>query len=406
MRLSQLADRLEGSQILAISKAIKERKAAGEYIFNYTVGDFDPELFPIPEFLLEEIIKAYLQGYTNYPAAEGNFDLREAIALFTQSFGGPEYQPEEVIVASGGRPLIYAFYRCIVDEGDKVIYPVPSWNNQYFTILTNGIPVEIATGADNKFMPTAAQIEPHVKGAVLLSLCSPQNPTGTVFEKEELKRICELVVKENEGRKKDEKKLYVLFDQMYWLLMHGQNEHHSPVVICPDIKPYLVYVDAISKSFAATGVRVGWALGPSVIIQKMKAMLSHVGSWAPMAEQKATAKFLSNPNAIQEYLLSFKREIVKRLHRIYDGIMKLKKEGYPVDAIDPQAAIYLSLKIDIPGADKLLLNEAGIGLLPFRVFGSTAESSWYRISVGTCREQDIDLMLEKLKRALCPATTI
>ena len=401
MKLSHVAETLPGSQILTISNAIKERIKAGETIYNLTVGDFDPELFPIPAELEEGIINAYIKKFTNYPSADGNPDLREAIASYTKTFQHIDYDAGEILVGSGGRPLIYALYRTIVDAGDKVIYPVPSWNNHYYTQFAGGTPVEIETTAENYFMPTAQQIAPHVKSAVLLALCSPQNPTGTGFTKDTLKAICDMVVEENKLRSDNEKKLYVLFDQMYWLLTYGSNKHYDPVSLCPAIKPYVIYIDAISKSFAATGVRVGWAMGPPAVLHKMKAILTHVGAWAPMAEQKAVAAFLMNTDAVKKFLHSFRPALEERLQLIYNGIQMLKLQGFPIDAIEPQAAIYLTVKIDLANAHTILLEEAGIGVLPFSVFGAAKDSPWYRISVGTCKKEDIESMLDNLKNVFC-----
>lgn len=402
--LSTLAETLPGSQILAISQRIKERIAAGETIYNFTVGDYDPSQFPIPQKLEIEIVRAYMERYTNYPAAEGNLDLREAISNFINTFQNLHYATDEILCGSGGRPLIYAAYKTIVDAGDKVIYAVPSWNNLYYCKMTGAVPVEIETTEATHFMPTAKLIAPHMKDAVLLALCSPQNPTGTCFSKEALLEICELVVKENKRRGEGRKKLYVLFDQMYWLLLHGGTKHFDPVSVCPEIRPYVIYVDAISKSFASTGVRVGWAMGPKEVLNKMKAILSHVGAWPPMAEQKALTKFLHDEEAVKEYLKFICNAINFRLVKIYKGIMRMKAEGFPVDAIAPQGAIYLTVKINVPDAGTLLLEQAGIAVLPFSVFGADKDSRWCRISVGTCHKQDILPMLQKLKRALCPVT--
>ena len=122
-------------------------------------------------------------------------------------------------------------------------------------------------------MPTAAAIRPHIKNASLLSLCSPQNPTGTTFRKEELAAICDLVLEENNRRGPQEKKLYVMYDQMYWHLTYGSIQHHDPVSLRPAMKDYTIFIDAISKVFAATGLRVGWSMGPAPLIQKMKLIL-------------------------------------------------------------------------------------------------------------------------------------
>lgn len=396
MILSQLAETLPGSEILKISAAIKEKVAAGQNIFNGTVGDFDPKLFPIPLELELGIIDAYKQNYTNYPPADGIKELRESIAAFTKHFLSASFSPAEVLVGSGGRPLIYCAYKAIVDPGDTVIYPTPSWNNPYYVTMTQAKAVEIATSKEDHFMPRAENIIPHLKGATLLCLCSPLNPSGTTFTKKELSSICEAVISENLSRNAKQKKLFVLYDQMYALLTHEETRHYHPVGLYPEMKDYTIYIDAISKSFAATGLRVGWCLGPELLLSKMKAILSHVGAWAPMAEQKAVADYLKKTNEVNNFLSNFKTSIHNRLSEIYEGIQTLKAKGLPVDAIRPQAAIYLSIYIDLP-TETLL--EAGIGLLPFSTFGATEHKGWYRLSVGTCQVQDISVLLHKIEEA-------
>lgn len=406
MTYSHLAETIPGSDILAINKFIKQRIKQGEKLFNYTVGDFDPTIFPIPKALEDEIINAYRQQLTNYPAADGEVVLREAISAFVARVQNLTYTPTEVMVAAGGRPLIYAMYLALVDAGDKVIFPVPGWNNHYYSKFVQGTPIAIQTKEENSFILSKADIEPHINGAVLLALCSPQNPSGTCFQADELKAICEMVIQENNRRGVGEKKLYVLFDQMYSLLIHGNDKHQDPVSLCPEMRPYTVYVDAISKSYAATGVRVGWAFGPAELLIKMQSILTHVGAWAPMAEQKGVARFLNNTVVVNEFLMIFKSKIAERLYLIYNGIMELKAAGFPVDAIVPKAAIYLAIKIDLPHAHTLLLNKAGIGILPFSAFGAPANSPWYRISVGTCKLADIPIMLKKLKQVLAAELTL
>ena len=205
-----------------------------------------------------------------------------------------------------------------------------------------------------------------------------------------------------------------MYDQMYWHLTYGDIKHYDPVNLRPAMREYTIYIDAISKVFASTGVRVGWSMGPSTVISKMKAILTHVGAWAPMAEQKATAKFLSHREAIKKFLTHFKSEIEHRLREIYNGFMKLKSQGFTVDAIAPEAAIYLTIKIDLAGkrtadgkllADQsdvtdYLLNEASLAVVPFYAFGASRDSAWYRLSVGTCKKEEIGEMISKLGEAL------
>ncbi len=414
VKLSVLAETLQASEIVRLGATIKEKMSEGEKIYNYTIGDFDSAIFPIPAELESEIIDAYKNGFTNYPTAEGNLDLREAVSAFMSSRAGLHYETNEILIAAGGRPLIYALYRAIVDKADKVIYPAPSWNNNHYVHFTEGEHIILEAERENNFMISAAQIKEHIKGATLLSICSPLNPTGTTFGKNELMAICDLVVEENKSRREGEKKLYLMYDQIYWTLTFGDTAHYNPVTLNPEMKAYTIFIDGISKAFAATGVRVGWALGPAEILVKMRSINSHVGAWAPMAEQKAVAKYLLRTDAINNYFAHFKTEISLRLQKIFDGIQQMKKEGFTVDAISPEAAIYLTIQIEYAGKKtpegKLLatqadvtsyiLDEAKLAIVPFYCFGAKPVSSWYRLSVGTCKKEEIDEMLAALKGAL------
>ncbi len=414
MKLSHLAETLVGSEIVKLGAEVKEQISKGAQIYNFTVGDFDPSIFPIPKELEDEIVSAYRNHFTNYPAAEGNLDLREALAIFIKEEEKLDYSVQEILVASGGRPLIYATFRAICDKGDKIIYSVPSWNNNHYVHFVEGQHIVIEAKPENNFMPTAAEIKPFIKEAALISLCSPQNPTGTTFSKKELEDICDLVLEENQRRGENEKKVFIMYDQMYWHLTYGNIKHYNPVSLRPAMRDYTIFIDAISKVFAATGVRVGWSLGPAVVIAKMKAILGHVGAWAPMAEQKAVANFLPEKEAIEKYLIHFKSGIEERLRLIYNGFIQLKTEGFPVDVISPEAAIYLTIKINATEkkteagnilseqnqVTTYLLQEAGLAVVPFSAFGSSRTNPWYRLSVGTCKIEEIDEMISRLRKAL------
>jgi aspartate aminotransferase len=393
---------------------IKAKMTGGEKIYNFTIGDFDSSIFPIPKKLEEEIISAYQNKFTTYPPAEGILALRQSVAEFIKEREDLDFSPNEILIAAGGRPLIYTLYRALVDKDDKVIYSVPSWNNNHYVHFNEGKHVLIEATRKNNFMPLAEDIKPHIKDAVLIALCSPLNPTGTVFKKEELEKICDMVLEENARRGEDEKKLYVMYDQMYWTLTFGDTVHYNPVGLRPEMKDYTIFVDGISKAFAATGVRVGWALGPEHVLSKMKAINSHVGAWSPMAEQHATAKFLTEKKVIDQYLLHYKKELEERLQAIYEGFQELRKEGFSVDACAPQAAIYLTIQISLvgktsPGGELLatqsdvtsyILNEAKLAVVPFYAFGAPKDSDWYRLSVGTCIKEEIPEMLGKLREAV------
>jgi aspartate aminotransferase len=207
MKLSNLAETLIGSEIVKLGGDIREKIRRGEKIYNFTVGDFDPAIFPIPKALEEEIISAYRQHFTNYPAAEGNLDLREAISHFIKERERLHFTTEEILVGCGGRPLIHALYYTVCDKGDKVIYAAPSWNNNHYTHFVGGEHIVVEARAENNFMPTVDEIRPYIKDATLLSLCSPQNPTGTTFTKRDLEAICDLVLQENATRQATRQKI-------------------------------------------------------------------------------------------------------------------------------------------------------------------------------------------------------
>ena len=412
-KLSRLAESMVGSEIVRLGNEINERKRRGENIFNFTIGDFDPNIFPIPEAFEELIIKCYKEHYTNYPAAEGIIELRQAVSAFLKEWMQLDYSPSEILIASGGRPLIYTLFKTVVDDNDKVIYAAPSWNNNHYTNLHKGKHCVIEAKPENNFMPTANDIAANIKDAALICLCTPQNPTGTTLSKETLSAICDLVIEENNRRSKDEKKLYVMFDQIYWTLTYGDVKHYNPVSQNAEMRDYTIFIDGISKAFAATGVRVGWAFGPVEVLAKMKAFLSHIGAWAPMAEQHATAKYLPEKELVQQHFYEFKTQLQQRLNKIYDGLIALKHDGFNIDAIAPQAAIYLTVKFDFVGkkfddillksqedVTEYLLSNAHLAVVPFYAFGAEKKSPWYRLSVGTCKLNDIPLFLQQLKNAL------
>jgi len=413
--VSRMAENLIGSEIIKLAGEIRERTQKGETIYNFTIGDFDPKLFPIPEAFLNEIIKAYQLNETNYPPADGMAGLREAVKTFTKNKLGLDYPASDILVAGGSRPLIYAIYKALVDEGDVVLFPVPSWNNNHYTHLSAAQMVCIETQPENNFMPSAADLAPHIGQATLVALCSPLNPTGTVFTKTDLSQICELILEENKKRKvANRKPVYLMYDHIYWLLTFGNTVHYNPVSLFPEMAKYTIFVDGMSKGFAATGVRVGWAFGPTKVMAKMKSILGHVGAWAPKAEQVAAGKFLNNIGEVDAYMSSFKKQVNTSLDAFYNGFQQLKNDGYPVDAIAPQAAIYLTVKVDLIGKTtpdgtlitttaqitSYLLNNGGIALVPFSAFGASADSVWYRLSVGTATQADITGFFTNLKRII------
>ncbi|WP_295652497.1 aminotransferase class I/II-fold pyridoxal phosphate-dependent enzyme [uncultured Mucilaginibacter sp.] len=414
MTSSLLAQNLRGSEIIKIAGEINELKRQGQNIANLTIGDFDSDIYPIPAQLKAGIIDAYNKNQTNYPPADGMLSLRESVSAFLKERCGLDYKANQILISGGSRPLIYSIYLALVDPGDKVVFPAPSWNNNHYCDLLKARGVMVDTQPENNFMPTADELRPHLKGATLLALCSPLNPTGTMFLKQNLEEICDLVIAENKTRKAGEKPLYILYDQIYSQLTFGSYKHYDPVTLRPELKDMVVFVDGGSKCFAATGVRVGWGFGPADIINNMKAIVGHMGAWSPKAEQVAMASFLKDGASVTTYLDSLKERIQASLQTLYKGFVQLKAEGFKVDAIEPMGAIYLTVKIDYTGkttpdgdliknsadVNFFLIKEAGCALVPFSAFGTDESLNWFRASVGASTLEDIEAMLPRIKAAL------
>lgn len=413
MKVSVLANSLIGSEIIKIGNEVNEMKRKGATIANLTIGDFDSNIYPIPTALKAGIVEAYNQNQTNYPPADGILPLRDTVVQVLKERYNLEYKNNEILVAGGSRPLIYATYLALIDPGDTVVFPAPSWNNNHYSHLTSANVIAVDTDAEHNFMPTAAQLKPHLKGATLLALCSPLNPTGTMFTAESLAEICDAVLAENKSRGADEKPLYMMYDQIYSLLTFGV-EHVNPVSLRPEMRDYTVFVDGSSKCLAATGVRVGWGFGPAAIIDKMKALVGHMGAWSPKAEQVAMSKYFGDNTELDSFLTNFKAKIQDSLSALYEGFQSLKAEGFAVDAVEPMGAIYLTIKIDYIGkttpegqvlkdsadVNFYLIKEAGVALVPFSAFGNEDSMPWFRASVGACTLQDIIDMMPRIKVAL------
>jgi aspartate aminotransferase len=406
--LSTLAQGLTGSEVLKIAGEVRALMASGRAVANLTVGDFAPSEFRIPRLLESMIAEALAAGHTNYPPSDGTLELRRSVIEFYRDSFGLDYPIESVLITGGSRPVIYATYQAVVDRGDEVVYPTPSWNNNHYTYLAGGKAVELVVGAETNFMPTAEMIRPHVRTARLIAVCTPLNPTGTVMARSEVEAIARLVVEENERRAAaGERALFLLWDQVYWMLTFGSNRHWAPPQLVPESAAYTIFIDGISKAFAATGLRVGWTVAPPAVTARMRDIIGHIGAWAPKAEQLAVASFLRQKDEIAAFHEEMIRELRLRLDALYDGIMAMKREGLPVDAIAPQGAIYLSVQFDLVerfGTNEnirhFLLEEAGFAVVPFQAFGLKREDGWFRLSAGAVSVSDCVAGLERVKQAL------
>ncbi len=409
--LAPVVNDLGGSKILRIASQVRAMQREGKEICNLTVGDFSPAQFRIPEALTRGIVDAVQAGHTNYPPSDGIPELKEAIAEYYADELGLEYSAGSVCVGSGARPPIYAAWRMFVEPGDRTVSCRPMWNVSYYAHLVQSEHVFLETSAETNFFPTVEQVAEVLPGTRLLVLNSPLNPTGTMIDEEVLRGIAQAVVDENKRR--TGRPCMLLFDQVYWLLTAEGMEHKSPVQLVPEVAPYVVHVDAVSKAFAGTGLRVGWGVLPEYLQPKMKALIGHMGSWAPRPEQMATAAFLRDRAAVSTYLDSIRSDIAGRLGAFYDGFQDMASRGLPVDAIKPQGAIYMSLHLDLIGRGgkggafdtneqirSWLLEDAGVAVVPFQAFDLTGDTGWFRLSVGAVGVDECHAAVGRIEDAM------
>jgi aspartate aminotransferase len=415
--LSHMASSMVGSSILKVANEIRALKERGIDVADMTVGDFSPAEFPIAPIFSRYLVEAIEEGDTNYPPSAGEHDLREAVKEHFLDTMGLDYPLEGICIVSGGRPSLYSTYRLLVDPGELVLFPVPSWNNHNYRDTCQVRVRGIQARPEDAFQPTVDLLAPHAREARLIVLNTPQNPSGGVMRREEVERFGHFLVEENDRRKASgEKPLYLLYDQIYSLLTFPGFTHYSPVQLVPECAPYVIHADGISKGFCATGLRCGWLVAPPAVARKVVALGTHVGAWAPRPVQVATARWLRDRDSWQSWHETMLEDTRSRLDELHHGIQAMKADGLPVDSIEPQGAIYISVRFGLVGMRRptgkvlennedirsYLLQEAAFAVVPFSAFGVEEhdEDGWSRASVGAISHEGIRAALPRLRAAM------
>jgi len=407
--LSDIGNNIVGSEIIKISQRIKEFSKT-KTVANLTIGDFDSKKWPIPSKLKELIEFYYQENFTNYPNSQGELVLRESVSKYLETEYNLKYSPDEILIGGGVRPLIYTVYKGTVNQGESVIYPVPSWNNNHYSFLHGANKKEIECKPENSFFPTVSDIENSIDDSTsLICICSPQNPTGRVIPSETLKGICEVIVKENKLRATyvNSRPIYLFFDQIYSDLTDKELFTH-PLYVCPEIKDYLICADGISKSLSATGIRVGWIFGPKEIIGKLTEIFSHIGAWAPKPEQNAVATFLNEYKQEHiNHITQVREEFEYISSEICNKFNELKTKGFRVDYQKPEGGIYISVFFDYSkyfstSEDYVnyLIDTCGLGIVPFEFFGSKQNKGWFRISLGNINRENLQDVLNIIQKSV------
>ena len=407
-RLSDMANGMERSRILTIAASVRAMIAEGHEVAPFTVGDFSPEQFDVPDELISGIIEAVSERETNYPPAAGLPELRESLAEWMKNKYGVDVGSDGIIVGSGARPVLYSSFRLFLEPGDGLAHGVPAWNNHYYVHLNDAVGIPIQGTPESRFLPTAEAIAERIKDIRVLILNSPLNPTGTCYTKDELADICDVILVENKNREREgNKPVMLVYDQVYSTMTAEGISHVHPVQVCPEIFDYTITLDAISKSLTGTGLRLGWMALPPSLAPPVVALIGHMGAWPARPIQKAAAELYSQPKILEKYFNKLDGQIAERMDVLEDRLSQLS--DYGVSYVKPEGGIYLTTRFNLfeplgvqtnEEIRQWLLESAGVAIVPFQAFGLDDESGWFRISVGAVGVDDISAAMNRMESAL------
>ena len=322
-QLSDRLNRLAPSATLAMSQKSSEMKAQGIDVINMSVGEPD---FNTPENIKEAAKKAIDDNFSRYSPVPGYPDLRKAIVAKLKNENGLDYTVNEVIVGTGGKQGICNVILALVNPGDEVIIPAPYWvSYPQMAKLAGGVPVIVNAGFDQDFKMTPEQLEAAITPKTkMLILCSPSNPTGSVYSKEELAALADVLRKHPD--------VFVLADEIYEHINYI-GKHHS-IAQEPGLKEQVIIANGVSKAYAMTGWRIGFLAGPEWIIKGCNKLQGQYTSGTCSVSQKAAeAAYTLDQSAVEEMRQAFERR--------RDLIVKLAKEVPGLEVNIPQGAFYL-----------------------------------------------------------------
>jgi aspartate aminotransferase len=379
MTISERVKNINPSQTLAITAQALKMKREGKKVISFAAGEPD---FDTPENIREEAISAIREGFSHYTASSGIIELKEAVIEKLKKDNRVEYKPSEIIISTGAKQCLFNTILTICDPGDEVLLPTPCWVSYTEQIKFAGaVPIFINTYQEEDFKLSASQVEEKITSRTkLLILNSPNNPTGAVYEPEELKRIAQLLTKYN---------IYCICDEIYEKLIYDNAKHLSMASLSDEIKERIITINGVSKSYAMTGWRIGYAAGPEEIIKGMSKIQGHSTSNPNSIAQKASVEALNGKqDTIEEMRKAFderRKYMVKRLNSI-EGIFCLNPAGafyaFPnVGKILERSIEYNGRKINNSfDLSNFILKEAEVALIP----GSAFEAEGYlRLSYST-----------------------
>ena len=392
--MTQLSDRLERlapSATLAMSQKSNEMKAQGINVINMSVGEPD---FDTPEHIKEAGKKAIDDNFSKYSPVPGYLDLREAISEKLSRENGLNYSAQEIIVGTGGKQGVCNSILALVNPGDEVIIPAPYWvSYPQMVKLAGGVPVTVRTAFENNFKITAEQLEKAITPKTkMLILCSPSNPTGSIYSQEELDELAKVVLNHPD--------LYVLSDEIYEHINYIGK--HASIASCHGMRERTIICNGVSKAYAMTGWRLGWVAAPAWIVKGLnKLQAQYTSGTCDVSQIAAIAAYNSSQECVSEMREAFKRR--------RDLIVKLARDISGLEVNIPTGAFYLFPKCSsffgksdgtrtIKNSTDFtlyLLEEAHVATVAGDAFG---EPDGFRMSYATS-DENIQEALKRIKNA-------
>lgn len=368
MKLAKRVSDIAESVTLEITSKAKKMAKEGIDVVNFAAGEPD---FDTPMHIKAAAMEAIKSGFTKYTPSSGMLELREVISAKFKKDNSLEYSASQIVVSNGAKHSLNNIFQVLCEEGDEVIIPAPYWLSYPAMVrMASATPVPLATSSSSKFKATEREIASKItRKTKCFILNSPSNPTGSVYSRDELEVIAALAVKY---------KFYVISDEIYEKLVYGGARHISIASLGKDIYDRTVTINGLSKSYAMTGWRIGYAAGPAEIMKAVANLQSHATSNASSISQKAALAGLAGD---QKCVEEMRAEFEKRRDIMVSRIAGMEK----ISCIKPDGAFYVlcdvsKLKISSVDAARRLLDEARVAVIPGEPFG---DDSVVRLSFAT-----------------------
>lgn len=380
----QLSDRvnaIQPSPTLAVSQKAAELKAAGHDVIGLGVGEPD---FDTPEFVKTAAKAAIDAGHTKYTAVDGIPQLKQAVVDKFKRDNGLTYETSEILISAGGKHSIFNLLSAWLNPGDEVLIPAPYWvSYPDMSILVGAVPKFIEAGIEQRYKISAEQLEAAITPKTrLLFLNSPSNPTGTAYTKAELESLAAVL--------RNHPQVLIATDDMYEHILWSDESFHNIAMVAPDLKNRIVILSGVSKAYAMTGWRIGYAAGPKPLIAAMKKIQSQsTSNPASISQWAALAALEGDQSCITEMVKAFKQR--------HDYLVEALNEVPGMKCIAGDGTFYTFANIDElirqKGAEsdvelcEMILNEAKVALVPGTAFGAPGHCRFsFACSLDTLKE--------------------